>query len=370
MRYVAAAAARAEALREKETVRILALETSCDETAAAVIENGRKILSNVIFSQIDLHELYGGVVPEIASRAHMEACDRVIDEALRDAGMTLGEVDALAVTYGPGLVGALLTGVNCMKGLAYAAGKPLIPVNHMEGHVSANFLTWPELEPPFLCLVVSGGHSHLVEVADYGEYHLIGQTTDDAAGEAFDKAARVLGLPYPGGPRIDALAEEGDPHFLTLPMPKIEGRYDYSFSGVKTAFLNQVHGMEQRGEPLPKANLAAAFRNAVCEQLTEKAERLLRDRMAEGTAPSMAMAMAGGVSANRELRRRMTAMCEKLGVPLYMPRLDLCTDNGAMIGSAAYYQLRTGKIADLSLNAKPALRLVQTRQSIPPIGRQ
>ena len=356
MGYSETVAAQVCALREKEKVRILALETSCDETAAAVIENGKTILSNVVFSQIDLHELYGGVVPEIASRAHMEACDRVVDEALKAAGMILPEVDALAVTYGPGLVGALLTGVSCMKGLAYGVGKPLVPVNHIEGHVSANFLTSPELEPPFLCLVVSGGHSHLVEVADYGVYHLIGQTTDDAAGEAFDKAARVLGLPYPGGPRIDALAEEGDPSFLPLPKPRITGRYDYSFSGVKTAFLNAVHQLEQKGVPLPKADLAASFRNAVCTQLTEKAELLLRDRLAEGGCP--AMAMAGGVSANRELRKQMTEMCGRLGVRLFMPRIDLCTDNGAMIGSAAYFQLKNGRIADLRLNAVPALRLV------------
>ena len=356
MTYLEASRRQAEELRSRENVRILALETSCDETAAAVIEDGRKILSNVVFSQIDLHELYGGVVPEIASRAHMEACDRVVDEALAQAGMTLEDADALAVTYGPGLVGALLTGVNCMKGLAFAAEKPLIPVNHIEGHVSANYLTHPELEPPFLCLVVSGGHSHLVEVADYGVYHLMGQTGDDAAGEAFDKAARVLGLPYPGGPRIDALAEEGDPRFLTLPHPKVEGRYDFSFSGIKTAFLNAVHGMEQRGEKLPKADLAASFRFAVCDQLAEKTERLLRDRIAEGKKPLLAL--AGGVSANRELRRRMAGLCESLGVQLYLPRLDLCTDNGAMIGAAAYYQLQRGNIAGLELNAVPALRFI------------
>ena len=358
MTYLEASRKQAEALREKEHVRILALETSCDETAAAVIEDGRKILSNVVFSQIDLHELYGGVVPEIASRAHMEACDRVTEEALAQAGMTLADADALAVTYGPGLVGALLTGVNCMKGLAYAAGKPLIPVNHIEGHVSANFLTHPELELPFLCLVVSGGHSHLVEVAGYGEYHLVGQTVDDAAGEAFDKAARVLGLPYPGGPRIDALAEEGNPHFLSLPHPKLEGRYDVSFSGVKTAFLNAVHSRGQRGDPLPKADLAASFRFAGCDQLAEKTERLLRDRIAENRDAEMKFALAGGVSANRELRRRMEELCGRLGVKLYMPRLDLCTDNGAMIGAAAYYQLLKGEVAGLELNAVPALRFV------------
>ena len=355
MGYVQAAAAQARALREKEKVRILALETSCDETAAAVVENGRKILSNVVFSQIDLHELYGGVVPEIASRAHMEACDRVIDEALKSAGMKLEEIDALAVTKGPGLVGALLTGVNCMKGLAFAAGKPLVGVNHIEGHVSANYLTNPDLEPPFLCLVVSGGHSHLVEVKDYGVYRLLGQTADDAAGEAFDKAARVLGLPYPGGPRIDALAEEGNPEAYSLPKPKTEGRYDYSFSGLKTAFINTVHGIEQRGEPLQRADLAASFRRAVCRELTDKARLLIREKPETAAG---GMALAGGVSANRELRRMAAVMCEELGVRLYMPEIRLCTDNGAMIGSAAYYQLQKGSLADLSLNAAPALRFV------------
>jgi len=359
MDYYEASRRKAEELAKQETVRILSLETSCDETAAAVIENGRKILSNVVFSQIDLHELYGGVVPEIASRAHMEACDRVIDQALREAGMSLEETDALAVTKGPGLVGALLTGVNCMKGLAFAAGKPLVGVNHIEGHVSANYLTHPDLEPPFLCLVVSGGHSHLVEVEDYGVYRLLGQTADDAAGEAFDKAARVLGLPYPGGPRMDRLAEEGNPEAFSLPKPKTAGPYDYSFSGLKTAFINTVHGLEQRGETLPKADLAASFRRAVCRELMDKAEALVSSASwAADHQGHRAFAMAGGVSANRELRRMAAAMCERQGLKLYMPEIPLCTDNGAMIGSAAYYRLRRGEVSALNMNAEPALRLV------------
>ena len=300
-------------------------------------------------------------MPEIASRAHMEACDRVVDQALREAGLELAEIDALAVTKGPGLVGALLTGVNCMKGLAFAAGKPLVGVNHIEGHVSANFLSHPDLEPPFLCLVVSGGHSHLVEVREYGEYRLLGQTMDDAAGEAFDKAARVLGLPYPGGPRIDALAEEGNPEAFQLPKPKTEGRFDYSFSGLKTAFINLVHGIEQRGEPLPRADLAASFRRAVCTELTEKARAVISDQGFINNR-EIRFAMAGGVSANRELRRMAAKMCETLGAKLYMPEIHLCTDNGAMIGSAAYYRLMRGELAELSLNAEPALRLVNSDQ--------
>lgn len=265
------------------------------------MENGRTILANVVFSQIDLHALYGGVVPEIASRAHVEACDRVVDEALKQANMTFDDIDALAVTAGPGLVGALLTGVNCMKALAYALEKPLIGVNHIEGHVSANYLTHPDLAPPFVCLVVSGGHSHVVRVEDYGVYTLLGQTHDDAAGEAFDKAARVLGLPYPGGPRIDKLAEEGDPHAMKLPMPTTPGRYDYSFSGLKTAFLNAAHKLEQKGEPLPKADMAASFRYAVVSSLVEKAV------LAAVETGAPALAMAGGVSANSLLRRMMAS---------------------------------------------------------------
>lgn len=356
MGYEAAARAAAERLKSRTGLRILAMETSCDETAAAVIEDGRRIVSSVVFSQIDLHAMYGGVVPEIASRAHMEACTRVTDEALRQAGMALGDIDALAVTYGPGLVGALLTGVSYMKGLAFAAEKPLIAVNHIEGHVSANYLTHPELTPPFICLVVSGGHSHFVEVRDYGSYALLGQTVDDAAGEAFDKAARSLGLPYPGGPKLDELAGEGDPDSFPLPRPKVEGRYDLSFSGLKTAFLNTLHHMEQTGSHVPKADLAASFRQAIVRQLTDRAGSLLRELKPK--TPGLAMAMAGGVSANSLLRGEMAKTCDGLGVPLYVPRLELCTDNAAMIGSAAYYALRRGELADMSLNACPALRFV------------
>ena len=282
-------------LQGKERVRILSLESSCDETAAAVIENGRRICSNVVFSQIDLHALYGGVVPEIASRAHVEACDRVVDQALEQAGMTLQEVDAFAVTYGPGLVGALLTGVSCMKGLSYAAGKPLIPVNHIEGHVSANYLTYPELEPPFVCLVVSGGHSHLVEVRDYGEYRLLGQTMDDAAGEAFDKAARVLGLPYPGGPTLDKLAEEGNPHAMALPTPHPEGRYDYSFSGLKTSFLYHLRDELKKNPQYIEQN-----KNDLCAVLTHTIVEILMEKLrkAVDTYGIKEVAVAGGVSAN------------------------------------------------------------------------
>jgi N6-L-threonylcarbamoyladenine synthase len=331
--------------------RILALETSCDETAAAVVEDGRRILSNAVFSQIDIHALYGGVVPEIASRAHVDACDRMIDRALLEAGLSLSQVDALAVTCGPGLVGALLIGVNCMKGLSYATGKPLIPVNHIEGHVSANFLSHPDLVPPFVCLVVSGGHSHLVIVNDYGSYTLLGQTVDDAAGEAFDKGARVLGLPYPGGPHLSVLAEGGDPNFLKLPRPKAEGKYDFSFSGLKTAFINACHTLEQTGRlPLPKPDLAASYQQAIVDCLCDKAMLAMKD------SGLTTLCLAGGVSANLLLRRQMAELSAKQGVTLCVPAVELCTDNAAMIASAAYY--RREQVAGLSLNASPSMRLL------------
>ncbi len=341
-----------DSLKDKRGVRILALETSCDETAAAVIEDGRKIISNVVHTQIDLHAVYGGVVPEIASRAHVMTVDAVINAALEKAGMNASELDACAVTYGPGLVGALLTGVTAMKAYAYAINKPLIPVHHISGHICANYLTFPELEPPYICLVVSGGHSHLIRVEAYGKYVLLGQTQDDAAGEALDKAARVLHLPYPGGPLLDKLARTGDKHYMKLPQPKIDGEYDFSFSGLKTAFINAAHKLEQAGETPRDADMAASFVDAVVSQLAGKAVLALKDT---GTHK---LALAGGVSANSQLRERMTAEAEKHGFKLYMPRLDLCTDNAAMIGSAAYYAMQNGACAELSLNAVPYLPLV------------
>ncbi len=350
--YFTLAQEQADALRRRGSARVLAIETSCDETAAAVVEDGRTILSSAVFTQIDLHALYGGVVPEIASRAHVEKVDLMVDRALKDAGMELKDVDAVAVTYGPGLVGALLIGVSCAKALAFAARKPLVPVNHIEGHICANYLSHPDLEPPFACLVVSGGHSHLFSVEDYGVLRIIGQTQDDAAGEAFDKAARVLNIPYPGGPLLDKLAETGDPHALKLPRPKTEGRYDYSFSGLKTAFINAVHNARQKGEPLKDADLAASFRAAVVSFLVDKAMLAAEEKHLPR------LALAGGVSANSLLRREMAAACEQRGIRLYMPDLKLCGDNAAMIGSAAYYRLMRGEIAGLTLNARPALRLV------------
>lgn len=352
MGYAEVAAARAEELIRRGHARILAIESSCDETSAAVVEDGRSMLSNPIASQIKLHEIYGGVVPEIASRMHVEAVDAMVDQALEQAGCTLDAIDAVAVTQGPGLVGALLTGVAAAKALAMGRELPLVAVNHIEGHVSANYIAHPELEPPFLCLVVSGGHTHLVVVRDYGVYELIGQTVDDAAGEAFDKAARVLHLPYPGGPLLDKLAQQGNPGAVKLPTAHTPGAYDFSFSGLKTAFINAVHTMEQRGETARPEDLAASFQHAVVKALLDKTMLAALDHHVTK------LALAGGVSANSGLRAAFEQACQKAGITLYLPQLKLCGDNAAMIGSAAYYRLMRGEIADLSLNAKPALRLV------------
>ncbi len=336
---------------ERGRARILAIETSCDETAAAVVEDGRRALSGVIASQIATHALYGGVVPEIASRQHVEAVDLVVEQALTEASMTLADVDAIAVTSGPGLVGALLVGVGCAKALAYAAEKPLIPVNHIEGHICANYVAHPALEPPFVCLVASGGHSHILSVRGYGEYALLGCTQDDAAGEAFDKAARMLGLPYPGGPLLDALAEAGDPAALKLPKPKMDGRYDLSFSGLKTALMLALRKKALDAERVADADVAASFRRAVVAQLVEKTALAARETGAR------AIAVAGGVAANRLLRAEMAEAARHAGIPCFIPPPALCTDNAVMIGSAAFFALMRGTIADLSLNAEPGAKL-------------
>lgn len=329
-------------------MRILAVESSCDETAMAVVEDGRRVLSEAVASQIDIHALYGGVVPEIASREHVLALDPLLDRVL-----PRGEsVDAVAVTFGPGLVGALLTGVSWAKGFAYARGLPLIPVNHIEGHVSANYIAHPSLEPPFVCLVASGGHSHIVRVDNYGSYALLGQTTDDAAGEAFDKAARVIGIPYPGGPLLDRLAEQGDDRAYPFPRAHVQGKYDYSFSGVKTAVINEVHRLKQMGQEIRREDFAASFRRTVVDMLVEKAVCAAVD---SGVGK---LVLSGGVAANQLLRREARERGERAGLCVYMPPVRLCTDNAAMIGSAAYYRYLKGERATLALNAQPSLRLI------------
>lgn len=339
-------------MEEKKDVLILAIESSCDETASAVVKNGREVLSNVISSQIALHTLYGGVVPEIASRKHIEKINEVIQEALDQAGVKLSEIDAIGVTYGPGLVGALLVGVAEAKAISYAAGIPLVGVHHIEGHISANYIACKELEPPFICLVVSGGHTHLVVVRDYGKYEIIGKTRDDAAGEAFDKVARAIGLGYPGGPKIDRLAKEGNPDAIHFPRAKVEDApYDFSFSGVKSAVLNYLNGCHMKGEPVVEADVAASFQKAVCDVLVEHAVQAVKDY---GISK---LALAGGVASNSALREAMKAACEKEGVSFYYPSPILCTDNAAMIGAAAYYEYINGVRSGLDLNAVPNLRL-------------
>ena len=330
-------------------MKILAIESSCDETAAAVIEDGRKICSNIINSQAEEHALYGGVVPEIASRRHAESISGVVDKALADAGLTIGEVDVVAVTFAPGLIGAVLVGVNYAKGLAYAAGKPLIPVHHLRGHIAANYLTHPDLQPPFLCLVASGGHSHIVMVEDWCRYRVLGRTVDDAAGEAFDKVARTLGLPYPGGPSVAAAAKTGDPKAYRLPVPHVEGKYNVSFSGLKTAVLNEVNKAQMKSEEVNVPDLAASFQERIAGILAEK---LL---LAAADTGAKQVCLAGGVAANGRLRQLVNDGAQKLGAKVYLPELKFCGDNGAMIAAQGYYQYIAGHTAGLELNGLPTL---------------
>ena len=327
-------------------MKILAIESSCDETAAAVVEDGRKVLSSAIASQVKEHIKFGGVVPEIASRRHIEAISPVVSSALQNAGITLDDIDAVAVTYAPGLIGALLVGVNYAKSLAYSRGLPLVPVHHLRSHIAANYITYPALEPPFFCLVVSGGHTHMVEVRSYTDFRILGRTRDDAAGEAMDKAARALGLPYPGGLNLDKTSVDGDPKAFSFPRPKVDGSpLDFSFSGLKTAVINLIHNSAQKGIDLSVPDVGASFINAVTSYLCDNAEKACIEY---GYSK---IALAGGVSANSVLRSKMNSLCKKHGWDLYLPALDLCGDNAAMVGSQGYYEYLSGNIASVNLNA-------------------
>lgn len=338
--------------KRTEDVYILAIESSCDETAAAVVKNGREVLSNVISSQIALHTLYGGVVPEIASRKHIEKINQVIEEALKEAGVTLNDITAIAVTYGPGLVGALLVGVSAAKAISFATGIPIIGVHHIEGHISANYIENKDLEPPYVCLVVSGGHSHLVVVKDYGEYEIIGRTRDDAAGEAFDKVARAIGLGYPGGPKIDKLSKEGNPDAIRFPRAKVDdNEYDFSFSGLKSAVLNYLNGCQMKGEAICEADVAASFQKAVIDVLVEHGIHAVKKYGYNK------FAIAGGVASNSSLRQAFETECAKRNIEFYHPSPIFCTDNAAMIGVAGYYEYIKGVRSGLELNAVPNLRL-------------
>ena len=339
-------------MSEKEDVLILAIESSCDETAAAVVKNGREILSNVINTQIAIHTEYGGVVPEIASRKHIENINPVIRKALEDAGVTLDDIDAIGVTYGPGLVGALLVGVAEAKAIAFAKNKPLVGVHHIEGHISANYVENKELEPPFVALVVSGGHTHLVKVNDYGEYEIVGRTRDDAAGEAFDKVARAIGLGYPGGPKIDKLAKEGNPDAIEFPRAHVDDApYDFSFSGIKSAVLNYINSANMQGKEINRADVAASFQKAVVDALVSRAVRLAKECGMDK------LAIAGGVASNSALRAAIQEECTKNNISFYSPSPVLCTDNAAMIGAAAYYEYIKGIRHGYDLNAIPNLKL-------------
>ncbi len=333
-------------------MKILGIESSCDETAASVVEDGRTVLSNIVASQVEEHKIYGGVVPEIASRRHTEAISGVVRAALGDAGCTIRDIDAVAVTYAPGLIGALLVGVNFAKGLSYSSERPLVPVHHLRSHIASNYISHPDLKPPFLCLVVSGGHSHIIEVKDYTDFKIIGYTHDDAAGEAMDKAARAMGLPYPGGLNLDKAAANGDPKAFKLPHPRVVGApYDFSFSGLKTAVLNIINSLKQKGEEVSVPDLGASYINAVVDCLcgnTQKAAENLGYKK---------IVLAGGVSANSVLRRRMTELCQKKNWSLYYPELKYCGDNGAMVAAQGYYEFVGGNTASLDLNAVASLSI-------------
>ena len=335
-----------------KNINILAIESSCDETAAAVVRNGREVLSNVIYTQIAMHTEYGGVVPELASRKHIEKINPVIRRALKDAGMSLEDIDAVAVTYGPGLVGPLLVGVSAAKTMAWAAGLPLVGVHHIEGHISANYIEHPDLEPPYMCLVVSGGHSHLVEVEDYGKYRVIARTRDDAAGEAFDKVARAIGLGYPGGPKIDLAAREGNPDAIVFPRGKVrDSEYDFSFSGLKSAVLNYLNSCKMQGIEINTADVAASFQKAVVEVLVE------HSMLALDNSGCKKFALAGGVASNGALRTAFETACTERNIDFYVPSPAYCTDNAAMIGAAGYYEYMSGVRNGLDLNAVPNLQL-------------
>ena len=327
-------------------MKILGIESSCDETAASVVEDGRRVLSNVIASQVEEHKIYGGVVPEIASRRHTEAICGVVEKALEDAGCTMDDIDAVAVTYAPGLIGALLVGVNYAKGLSYSTGKPLVPVHHLRGHIAANYISCEEIKPPFLSLVVSGGHSHIINVKSYTDFEVIGRTRDDAAGEAMDKAARTVGLPYPGGVNLDKISKDGDENKYKFPVPRVaDSKYDFSFSGLKTFAVNLVHNASQKGETVKAEDLGASFIKAVTDLLVSHTMEAAKD------TSSKTIVLAGGVSANSRLRRVMQEQCDKMGIKLFMPELKYCGDNAAMIASQGYYEYLDGKRADLTLNA-------------------
>ena len=350
MGYVEIAKEKFKKLQSKKEVLILSIESSCDETSIALVKNGREVLANIVSSQIDIHKLYGGVVPEIASRNHIKNISGVLDEALQSSGKTLKDVDAVAVTYGAGLVGALLVGVNFAKTLAYALKVPLIAVSHVHGHIGANYISYADLTPPFLCLMVSGGHTAIIDVQDYCKFNLIGSTVDDSVGECFDKVARVLGLSYPGGPNIDRLAKEGKNIVKFNYKPPFHGTYNFSFSGLKTAVVNFVYNKEQKGEEIVKADVACSFQEIVTDELCDKAIKACKEFGKDK------IVIAGGVGANSCLRAKIATECEKNGIKVYMPVLKYCTDNAAMIGSIAYYYLQAGiGLADLTLTAKPTI---------------